>query len=271
MSERQLLRDIDAYLDAVPRAVVRTESIGPFTLFVNEGHGWRYYARPTIDAEDFTSEDVSAVRARQRDLDQPEEIEWVVQLAPDVGPAAEGAGMTTLAHPLMHLPLRRFAPIAAGDGVEIAMLSPDGDLEVANAVAHLGFGAPGTSLGPHDDDALDAAVADANPETIAFTRERLRDGFTRMAVARIEDRPVSVGSYQPNEGAAEITGVATLPAFRRRGIGAALTSALVQDALGAGVGMVFLSADDEAVARVYSRLGFRIVGQAGAAAVASTD
>ena len=73
----ELLRRIDHYLDTVPRAVVRTEAIGPFTLFVNEGHGWRYYARPTPGAMAFTTEDVQAVRKRQRAIAQPEEIEWV--------------------------------------------------------------------------------------------------------------------------------------------------------------------------------------------------
>ncbi|MGZ5345586.1 MAG: GNAT family N-acetyltransferase, partial [Actinomycetota bacterium] len=73
-----LLRRIDAYLDAVPRSAVRTEAVGPFTLFVQEGNGWRYYARPTPGAEAFTPSDVESVRARQRELGQPEAIEWVV-------------------------------------------------------------------------------------------------------------------------------------------------------------------------------------------------
>jgi predicted GNAT family acetyltransferase len=47
-----------------------------------------------------------------------------------------------------------------------------------------------------------------------------------------------------------------VPAARRRGIGAAITSALVGDALRTGADIVFLSAGSEDVARIYRRLGF---------------
>ena len=82
-----LLSSIDGYLDAVPRPATRIEEIGPFTLFVNEGIGWRYYARPTVGAERFTSFDVQVVLERQRELDQPLEFEWLVDVTPGVGPA----------------------------------------------------------------------------------------------------------------------------------------------------------------------------------------
>ena len=49
---------------------------------------------------------------------------------------------------------------------------------------------------------------------------------------------------------------------RRRGLAAAVTRALVDDARTAGVETVFLSADDENVARIYARLGFQRVGTA---------
>ena len=61
---------------------------------------------------------------------------------------------------------------------------------------------------------------------------------------------------------AEIAGVATLPAARRRGVGAALTAALARRLLDAGTDLVFLSAGSEDIARVYLRAGFRRVGTA---------
>src|SRR5204862_7882163 len=92
MDELELLRRIDAYLDAVPRAACRTEAIGPFTLFVNESSGWRYYARPTPGAGPVTAEDVLRVRERERQVGMPEAIEWVRDLVPSVGPASGDAG-----------------------------------------------------------------------------------------------------------------------------------------------------------------------------------
>ena len=78
-------------------------------------------------------------------------------------------------------------------------------------------------------------------------------------------RPVAVGTPQPAGGATEIVGVATLPSARRRGIAAALTAALVADALEGGVETVFLGADSVDVARIYERAGFRRIGSTGAA------
>ena len=264
-----MLQEIDAYLDTVPRRVVRTEEIGPFTLFVNEGNGWRYYARPTPGATAFTRDDVAAVRARQRALRQPEEIEWVVEVAPGVARAAEEAGMRVRLHPLMHLVTEGFRPAPVPDGVEVVFATPEADLARITGVAHVGFATPGTAADADPDDdarALDDATRDADPQIIEFTRGRIRDGFTTLCAAWTDSGPVAVGSYQPVDGVAEVTGVATLPSYRRRGLGAAVTSALVTHALGHGVPTVFLSANDEVVARVYTGVGFRTVGTAGAAA-----
>jgi GNAT superfamily N-acetyltransferase len=259
-----LLRRIDDYLDAVPRSAVRTEPVGPFTLFVQEGNGWRYYARPTPGAETFTPADVEAVRTRQRELGQPEAIEWVVGLAPGVGPAAAAAGMATHRMPLMHLPSGSASPLVAPDGVQIRLAEPDDDLAMLTAVAMVGFANPGTDAGDVGVDALaDAAAAD--PGTVSFTRERMRAGATVTAAAYVDEMPVSVGSHNPCEGVTEIVGVATLPAYRRRGIGAALTSVLIRDAIDRGIGTICLSAGSTEVARVYGQAGFHQVGEVGAA------
>ncbi len=60
-------------------------------------------------------------------------------------------------------------------------------------------------------------------------------GTTALAVASVDGIPVASGSHQPTGGVTEVTGVACLPTFRRRGLGAAVTSALVADALAEGV------------------------------------
>ena len=59
-----------------------------------------------------------------------------------------------------------------------------------------------------------------------------------------------------------MTGVGTLPAARRRGIAAAVTGRLVEHARERGADIVFLSAADDGVARLYERLGFRRIGTA---------
>jgi len=265
-----LLRRIDAYLDAVPRSAVRTEAIGPFTLFVQEGNGWRYYARPTPGAERFTPGDVDAVRARQRALGQPEAIEWVVGLAPGVGPAADAAGLATHTMPLMHLPAGARKHVAPPDGVEIRLADAGDDLAAITAVAMVGFGNPGTGAGAVGVEALAGAAAAIDPGILTFTRERMRQGATVTAVAFVDAAPVSIGSHNPCEGATELVGIATLPAYRRRGIGAAVTSVLIGDATGRGIETICLSAGSHDVARVYAQAGFRQVGEVGSAEVAAS-
>ena len=53
-----------------------------------------------------------------------------------------------------------------------------------------------------------------------------------------------------------------LPSSRRQGLGAAVTALLARGALDRGVVTVFLSASNDAVARIYARIGFREIGVA---------
>ena len=76
------------------------------------------------------------------------------------------------------------------------------------------------------------------------------------------DGPLAAGSCQAVDGIAQITGVGVLPSSRRQGLGAAVTALLAGDALDRGVDTVFLSASDDAVARIYARIGFRAIGTA---------
>jgi ribosomal protein S18 acetylase RimI-like enzyme len=62
------------------------------------------------------------------------------------------------------------------------------------------------------------------------------------------------------EGVAELYGVVTEPPFRRQGVAATLCSALVERHFERGGTMVFLDADSSDAARLYGRLGFRVIG-----------
>lgn len=267
-AEPELLARIDRYLDAAPRTGARTEAVGPFTVFVNEGHGWRYYARPTLGAGPCSIDDVRDVRARQRELGQPEAIEWIAERSPEVGGAARHDGMRVVEHPLMVLDAD---PPPQGPSVdaEIGIVAADDDLAVLNAVAHVAFAAPGTAIGQAGAVEAAAAAAGQLAETLDFQRGRMLSELTVAVAAKVSGVVAAVGWHQPLDGASEIVGVATLPAFRRRGLGAAVTARLVEDAIGRGIETVFLSADGDDVARVYASVGFRRVGTACAAAVAS--
>ncbi|MEU5185642.1 GNAT family N-acetyltransferase [Streptomyces klenkii] len=264
---RELLARIEQYYDAVPRSGARAEDFGPLTLFVREGRGWPFYARPALGwSGPVSAGNVARVRARQRELGIPESFEWVAETTPALRAAAEEAGLTVHEHPLMALgpdapPLALPEPAA---GLELRIVGPeDPVLPSALAVPHLAFADPGTRTGTAGTaelrEATRAVAADGSVEQMAA---RIRAGLTCVAAVVEDGLALCSGQHQPVGPVSEIVAVGTLPAARRRGLGQAVTAALLADARSRGAGTVFLSAGDEDVARIYGRLGFRRVATA---------
>ncbi len=266
-----LLDMIERYYDAVPRTAARVEDFGPLSLFVREGTGWPYYARPALGHEGpaVTAEDVRRVLARQRELGLPEAFEWVAEHDPLLRAAVEEAGLTVHAHPLLVLGPQDARPGVDArpgpdapqdpDGVSVRVLAADDPaLAEALAVPHLAFGEPGTGVG--NAGAAELAVrteelrADGTAERIAA---RITAGQTVVAAAFGDGTALCTGQHNPVGEVTEVAGVGTLPSARRRGLGQAVTAALVAHARANGVRTVFLSAADEDVARIYRRAGFR--------------
>jgi ribosomal protein S18 acetylase RimI-like enzyme len=259
----EVIERIDAFCDAVPRRRARADEHGPLVLFVPTGPGWPYYARPRRGQRPpVTAADVRAVRARQRELIIPESFEWIEQVTPEMAAAAAEAGLEVQPHPLMVLSSRPEPP-ALPSGVTVRVIAPeDAELDRIWAVPAVAFGHPGTAAGEAGPAERDKIAADHDGGTIGMLRERLRSGQSVLAAAFGPDGPLAAGSCQAVDGVAEITGVGVLPSSRRRGLGAAVTALLARDAQDRGVDTVFLSASDDAVARVYARIGFGEIGTA---------
>jgi len=255
---------IDAYCDTVPRDAADVEEICGFTLFVGRP-GRAYYARPAIGSPAQTSGDINAVLARQRSLGVPQEFEWIHELAPDLHATARAAGLQVRELPLMAL--RGLAATGVPDGYRVRILDAD-DPCVPSALAAIGvaFGTPGTDRGAAGTAERDTATADRNDPGVRATIDQLRRRLFVLATAESlgwggsDAGPVAGGSHSPRGRLAEITGVATLPAHRRRGLGAALTGLLCADAAAGGTELCFLTAGSDAVARVYAGVGFVRVG-----------
>lgn len=263
MSDYETLERIDAFCDVVPRQRARAEELGPLVLFVPVGPGWPYYARPRRGTRPLVrAADIRVVRARQRELLIPESFEWLEHTAPMMEAAAVAAGLEVHRHPLLMLgelgPAPRVPP-----RVETRLVTPDDpDLVLTWAVPGVAFGYPGTDIGAAGVTERDKLAADHDGSTIEMLRERLESGVSVLAAATGPDGPLAAGSYQIADGVAEITGVGVLPSSRRLGLGSAVTRALAADAVARGADVVFLSAADDAVGRVYQRLGFRQIGTA---------
>ncbi|MFC5266582.1 GNAT family N-acetyltransferase [Kribbella qitaiheensis] len=259
-----ILSRVDDYLHAAPLSGATGQQVGPFTLFRSTTI-WPYYARP-IPGSGATIEpgDVEKVRARNDELGLPFSLEWVVDTCPSLGPAAAAAGLEVREHPLLVLDRADFKPVTAA--VECAILpTAESVLREARAVASVGFGTPGTAIGDGGTEARDANLAEISDETAAALLERAQAGISITAGAYDHRGMLASGSHQPVGDATEIVGVATLPAMRRQGLAAAVTSCLAEHAFANGIDLVLLSADSDAVAAVYERVGFHRIGSVGAA------
>ena len=275
---------LERFYDALPRPDARAENFGGLVLFVREGAGWPYYARPRPRADTPSAADVTAVRERQRALRLPESFEWVHENNPDLLAVARSAGLDVLLAPLMVLETAALVPDLPVAGATIRLLDPGSpgfaaDLAASRAVAQLGFGAPAAAdapingalithpAGPAERDAVPHPGADV----IEVARKRTAGGRVTTAVVESPDQGVlASGIVQRVDDVAEIAGVATLPSARRRGYASQLTATLARDALHHGIHLIFLSAGDDDVARLYSRVGFRRIGTACIAEPASS-
>ena len=250
--DAELLQRIERYYDEAPRASATTEEVGPFTLFLqSDPRGWPYYARPRsgVDA-DVTVEDVRRVRQRLRALTVPEQLEWVGEQTPELPQAARDSGMVVHEHPLMVL--SRPVPATLVDGVEVRRVGAEDPT----------LGAVQSAVGAGFEESDEVGSADA-----PYVRDRVASGSMRLLGAFEGSGggpavPVGGGSHQPRGAVTELTGIAVVPRARGRGVGAAITAALVEDARALGVGTVFLSAGTPRVAGVYARVGFVRVGTA---------
>jgi ribosomal protein S18 acetylase RimI-like enzyme len=245
-----LLSTLETYYDAAPRPMATTEEVGPFTLFrQSAAGGWPLYARPTLDNESPVSRaQVEAVRRRQRELGLPENLEWVHETTPSLLAAAREAGLHVAECPLLVLPdgVEALAP-PLPDRYDVRMLDADSP-GLGAAVAAVNAGFAGT-----DD------VRPVEPEPFATL---LRSCALAMAGAYDDQGAVGGGSHALRGETTELTGIAVIPRARRQGVGATITALLVADARAGGARTVFLSAQDDAVARVYERLGFQRIGTA---------
>ena len=172
------------------------------------------------------------------------------ELQPGLADVAADAGLAVVRHDLMVL---RGEGVAAPvvPGVTLGWMTPQHPrLGVVNAAIGAAFG---------DSD----VVVGSEPSPDLFWR--LQSGRFRQIGAWDHAGAVGGGAHSPRGGVTELTGIGVIPRARRTGAGAAVTVALVVDALAHRSDLVFLSARDDRVAALYRRLGFETVGTACAA------
>jgi ribosomal protein S18 acetylase RimI-like enzyme len=164
-------------------------------------------------------------------------VPWGVRVPAD---AHWSAGRHLFRKRAMGLVRSVLKPVPAPAGVELRRGVP-ADLEAVTAVDASAFGDP----------------VDQNRPWI---EPLLLSDRCRVLVAETEGVLVGCATGTRSDGwagpAVMVTGVAVAEPFRRRGIGAALTSALADWAFDSGATLVHLNPDEDAAARLYAGLGF---------------
>ena len=184
---------------------------------------------------------LDALAAHYAALDSPYALVFRDDVAPGLAEACAAVGMVE--H--WKMPLMVLDPIPSGTpdgaqvaGVEVAAVDADGIDAYVDVVAN-GFGMP-----------RDIAVALMGERLLLET-----PGFTGF-LAHLDGEPVgSSGVYVTGGAIAGVYNVATLPAARGRGVGAAVTWAAVLAGREAGATASILQAS-EMGEPVYTRMGF---------------
>ena len=147
--------------------------------------------------------------------------------------------------PVLGMGLDGWQPVPPAAGIELEWVVDRASFDEASRVMFAGFRMPDELFAPFADRFIDLVVGP------------LSTG--RVAIARIDGRPVSTALGSVLDGFVGIYNVATVPGDERRGAGSAVTRAVIEDAIGRGAVSAILQTSP-AGRPVYERIGFHDVG-----------
>lgn len=250
-----LLERIQSRMRAVALRQYEAVAVPPFTLFFHDTDPLPAFNYAIPDGSSAPSFDLTAplvrLEAEFHLRRRVPRFEFVEACAPGLGEALEAHGFTRENRAqIMVCPRGKERSVPAVSGLDVATLDAATalrDLATFLDVQRRAFAFP-YSRPASEKDAL-------------ALRETLGDGCAFLG--RIGGEPVATAMIQaPADGLTELVGVATVPPFRRRGIGAFLSFEAVRAAFARGASLVFLSAADARAGRVYEAAGFFPAGYA---------
>ncbi len=269
---------LQAYLRHSAHRQYDAVSVPPFTLFFHPTDDLVYfnYAIPDEptpgDPGQYLREPLAALRAAFAARGRQPRFEFIAEFAPNLAPVLHADGFAEGARQqLMICTTDTYRDAVSRMPWSAASSFTPDTYRDAPAVSGLTI----TTLSANSplDDALDFLTtqrqgfdpADQTTATEQQAQQCLQELQNNAAfLARLDGQPVGVAMYTaPFDAITEVVGIATREAFRRRGIGAALTARAVQTAFAQktaftqGTTIACLTAADERAGRLYERVGFR--------------
>jgi GNAT superfamily N-acetyltransferase len=262
---------LEAYMRRAAALQYEVLEIPPFILFFKPEDPFRFfnYARPAErieadasvvlrpDRDDGLGQTLSsaleALRTAFIARERMPRFEFVEEFAPGLATVLRTAGFLEEAClVLMTCDAESFRTAPGVPGLEMSSLtveSSDYDLHTFVTVQRQSF--------DDGEGTISELSAAADQEDVTDYRSMLAAG-SRAFVARLDGQPAGAGAFTtPLDGLTELVGIGTLPMYRGRGIGMAITARAAQAAFESGVEVTFLVAENARAGRVYERVGFR--------------
>ena len=240
---------LQGYLRENARNNYESEPLPPFTLFFHPSSPVKYfnYAIPDGPTGEIPNQTLAQLRLAFRKRGRVARFEFFEAFAPLLPDVLLKHGFTEEARQwsMVCMP-QHLSPEPEMQGLEVVTLRPESPAEdVCDYIIaqRQGFDPENTDT-PSDFDVVQARL------------DFLVSGWQAF-LARIDGQPAGAASFsRPIAGVAEIAGIATRAAFRRRGIASRLAWLATRMAFDQGVTTACLTANDEAAGRVYERLGY---------------
>jgi GNAT superfamily N-acetyltransferase len=239
------LLSLQEYIRFEARQDHEVVSSPPFTLFFHptNARSWANYALPDASGNNPVQDGLRRLQTLFPEHDRTPCLRFIEEVFPHLPPMLRSSGWFEVERPQVMICTPETFQSAPGVlGLSITSFSQQSSVE------EICEGLDTTALG------FNPQAERATPqEAEAFRQNRL---FSRTYTARLQEQPVGAGRFtEIHQGWTELGGITTLSPFRRRGIAAALTAFLTQEAFRQGATHAFLLAGKQA-SRVYERVGF---------------
>lgn len=193
--------------------------------------------------------DIAAMEASFATRDRAPRLEAVHQAGDGLVPLLEELGWGTEGVYAVYGCQPDSAPaLAKNADIQTVAIADDGPVSAVQAMMHIGaraFENPDAPL-----PTLEAATA---------AQQRWRG--MPMVLASIDGVAVGSGMLTlPVDGCSELAGICTLQDYRGRGVATQVVAHLLQIARASGIRLAYLTAADDAAARIYMRAGFAATG-----------
>jgi len=244
---RAELELVEAHARAVAGLRSERVEVGAFDAFFaaadDDGPAYAIPARPAADEEQLGA-DLAELHQLFHARNLPLRVELTLFLWPELPPALAAAGLVQVEDsPLFILDPAGLRP-RRPDALGVRWIAPGENPAFALSLVRQGFELRGPPPAPDEVDALRASL----------------DGQLRLAVAELDGRPAGAGFSMPLGPTTEISGLATLPAQRRRGVGAGVAAFLVAEHFAGGGRLAWAVTDDPRPVALLFALGFRDAG-----------